>query len=226
MATFRKGSMQADVPHVVNFGNKLLISKVYTLAKDHWNYCSLNKRGEVLLMMIHIFLICLELLLEFISLFFVIVGCLSMLIIFFGPPFVPTPMRVIKDLTQIANISKDDVVIDLGSGDGRMLIYAARQGAMAKGWEINPLLVLWTRLAVRRYRVEKRVKVYLQSYYKADLSDATIVFLYNCPPYLPKLEQKLREELKTGTTIISYQFTCPTLTLTATPKPGIFIYTL
>lgn len=176
--------------------------------------------------MTNTFLVYLELLLQLISIILLIVGCLSMLIIFFGPPFVPTPMRIIKDLIQIANISKDDVVIDLGSGDGRMLIHAARQGAIAKGWEINPLLVLWTRLAAHRYRVGKRVKVHLQNYYKADLSDATIVFLYNFPPHIPKLEQKLKQDLRAGTIVISHKFTFPTLTLTATPKPGIFIYTI
>ena len=153
-------------------------------------------------------------------------GCILLLTFFFGPPFMPTPMSIIKELIQIANISKKDIVIDLGSGDGRMLIYAARQGATAKGWEINPFLILWTRLVVYRYRVGKRVKVYLQNYHKADLSDATVVFLYNLPPHMPKLEQKLQKDLQKGTTIISYKFTLPTLKLTATAKPGIFIYTI
>src|SRR5215813_13054725 len=125
----------------------------------------------------------LDIFLQFLALIIILVGFLFMLIIFFGPPFVPTPMPIIKELIQIANISKKDVVIDLGSGDGRMLIYAARQGAIAKGWEINPLLVLWTRLAVHCYRVSKSTRVYLQNYHKADLSDATVVFLYNFPPH-------------------------------------------
>jgi SAM-dependent methyltransferase len=168
----------------------------------------------------------LEILFQFLALILLVVGCLFMFIIFFGPPFVPTPLPIIKELIQIADISKEDVVIDLGSGDGRMLIYAAQQGARAKGWEINPLLVLWTRLAVHRYRVSKSVRVYLQNYHKADLSDATVVFLYNFPPHLPKLEQKLQKDLRKGTKIVSYKFTFPTLKLTATPKPEIFIYTI
>jgi hypothetical protein len=156
----------------------------------------------------------------------VIGGLILLLTFYFGPPFMPTPMRVIKDLTQIANISKDDVVIDLGSGDGRMLVHSARLGAVAKGWEINPFLVLWTVLFISCYGLGKRAKVHLQNYYKADLSDATVVFLYNLPPHMPKLEQKLRKDLQKGTTIISYKFSFPTLTLTATPKPDIFIYTI
>ena len=75
----------------------------------------------------------LDILLQFLALILVLVGFMFMFIIFLGPPFVPTPLSIIKELIQIANISKKDVVIDLGSGDGRMLIYAARQGAIAKG---------------------------------------------------------------------------------------------
>lgn len=177
--------------------------------------------------MIHDYLLfSLEILLQLIALILALGGLILLLTFFFGPPFMPTPMHIIKDLTQSANISKDDVVIDLGSGDGRMLIHAARQGAIAKGWEINPFLVLWTRLAISCHRLGKRAKVHLQNYYKADLSDATVVFLYNLPPHMPKLEQKLQKELQKGTTIISYKFSFPTLTLTATPKPGIFIYTI
>src|SRR6266576_5053413 len=111
--------------------------------------------------MIYYSMLFLEILLELISLLFIIGGCMLLLTFFFGPLFMPTPMSTIKELIQIANISKKDVVIDLGSGDGRMLIHAARQGATAKGWEINPFLVLWTRFLVHRYRVGKRVKVYL-----------------------------------------------------------------
>ena len=176
--------------------------------------------------MIHYFMLFLELLLDFISLLFVVVGCTLLLTFFIGPPFLPTPMSIIKELIQIANISTNDVVVDLGSGDGRLLIYAARQGATAKGWEINPFLVLWTYLVASRYRVGKRVKVYLQSYHKGDFSDATVVFLFNFPPYMPKLEQKLQRDLQKGTKIISYKFTLPTLKPTEIPKPGIFVYTI
>jgi hypothetical protein len=168
----------------------------------------------------------LELLLELISLLLVIGGCICLFTIFFGPPFIPTPMSLIKELTQIANISQKDVIIDLGSGDGRMLIHAARQGATAKGWEINPFLVLWTRLAIHHYKVGKRATVHLQNYHKANLSDATVVFIYNFPPHMPKLEQKLKQDLQKGTMIISYKFIFSTLELIATPKPDIFIYTI
>jgi SAM-dependent methyltransferase len=176
--------------------------------------------------MTYYFMLFLEILLGLISLLLITGGCMLLLTFFFGPPFLPTPMSVIKELIQIANITKKDVVIDLGSGDGRMLIHAARQGATARGWEINPFLVLWTRLVMLRYRVGERVKVYLQNYYKADLSDATVVFLYHLPLHMPKLERKLQKDLKKGTRIISYKFTLPTLKLTATPRPGIFIYTI
>ena len=174
--------------------------------------------------MIYYSAISLELLLLVIQFVLAAGACFYLFTVFFGAPFIPTPMSIIKELIQIAKISKDDVVADLGSGDGRMLICAARHGAIAKGWEINPLLVLWTCLAARRNRVEKSVTVYLQNYHKADLADATVIFLYGFSPHMPKLEQKLRKDLRKGTKIISYKFTFPTLQPIATPKPGIFIY--
>lgn len=176
--------------------------------------------------MIHYFMISLQILLALIPLILQIAACVYLCTFFFGPPFLPTPMPIIKDLIQIANISKKDVVIDLGSGDGRMLICAARHGAIAKGWEINPFLVFWTRLAARHYRVGKRVTVSLQNYHQADLSDATVVFLYNLSPHMLKLEKKLQKDLQKGTKIISYKFKFPTLEPIETPKPGIFIYTI
>ncbi len=176
--------------------------------------------------MIHYFMLGLEILLTLIPLLFEIIACIYLLTFFFGPPFLPTPMPIVKDLIQIANISKKDVVIDLGSGDGRVLIAAARLGATTRGWEINPLLVLWTRLAAYCYRVDKRVTVLLQNYHKADLTDATVVFLYNLSPHMPKLEQKLLQDLPKGTKIISYKFTFPNLQPIATPKPDIFVYTI
>ncbi len=140
--------------------------------------------------------------------------------------FYTNPYVSDQELTQIANISQKDVVIDLGSGDGRMLIHAARQGATAKGWEINPFLVLWTRLAIHHYKVGKRATVHLKNYHKANLSEATVVFIYNFPPHMPKLEEKLKKDLQKGTTIISYKFIFPTLELIENPKPDIFIYTI
>src|SRR5438046_558049 len=128
-------------------------------------------------------MIILEILLLIIPVFLAIAAFTLMIIFLFGPPFVPTPMPVIRDLIEICKISDTDIVVDLGSGDGRMLVESARRGALAKGWEINPFLVLWTKLYASCFGVGKKVKVYAKSYTTANLCDATVVFLYNLPKY-------------------------------------------
>jgi len=168
------------------------------------------------------------LILEIIALLIPIVLALAalifMIIFLFGPPYVPTPMPVIKQLIQICRISNKDIVVDLGSGDGRMLVEAARQGALSKGWEINPFLVLWTKIYALSFGVGKNVQIYGKSYTSAKLKDATIVFIYNLPRYMPELEKIMKRDLKKGSCIVTYKFTLSTFTNPDNPKPDIYIY--
>lgn len=150
--------------------------------------------------------------------------CYFMAAFFTGAPFVPTPMKVIKEMIAMAKINKKDIVYDLGSGDGRMLIEAAKVGAHAHGWEINPFLASWTRLVASRYGIGKRVKVHYKSYHNADLKKATVVFLYNLPAFLPALEKKFHSELKPGTKIFSYKFPLTTITPNKETESGIYYY--
>lgn len=107
-----------------------------------------------------------------------------------------------------------------------MLIESARKGARSKGWEINPFLVIWTILHAYRCGVSKNVTVYCQTYQKANLDNATVVFLYNIPLFLPALEKKLHRELKPGTRVISYKFPLRKYKLTKQTKSGIYLYTV
>lgn len=150
--------------------------------------------------------------------------CYFMLAFFTGAPFIPTPMKVIREMIKLAKISKNDIVYDLGSGDGRMLIEAARAGAKAHGWEINPFLATWTRLVASRYGIGKQVKVHYKSYHNADLTKATVVFLYNLPAFLPALEKKFHSDLKPGTKIFSYKFPLETIKPRKATLSGIYYY--
>jgi len=157
--------------------------------------------------------------------FFLLLSALTFFYVFlFGPPFVPTPQKTITKLVEFANISKKDVVIDLGSGDGRMLIASAKQGAQTRGWELNPILVLWTNFVAKRQGVGNRVKVYQKNYMNADVTDATVIFLYTFIKPMALLEKKLTKELKKGSKIISYKFTFPNLKPIKHPEPDIYIY--
>lgn len=130
---------------------------------------------------------------------------------FTGAPFVPTPTRVINDVFLLANLKKDMIFIDLGAGDGRVLIAAAKKGVIAKGWEINPLLVLWAKLKILLAGLPNQAHIYWNDYRRVNLSEADSIFLYGISGHMAEIEEKLKNELKIGTTVISYVFPLPTI---------------
>lgn len=145
---------------------------------------------------------------------------------FFGPPFVPTPKYIVIEMLTLAKTNKKDVVIDLGSGDGVVLIQAAKMGAHAKGWETNPFLVVITLIKARLLNLNKKIEVHNKSYQKAVLKDATIIFCYNLPKFMKKISKKMKKELPKNAKVISYKFPIPGLHLDKKTQSGIFLYTL
>lgn len=122
-------------------------------------------------------------------------------------PYVPTPDEVVLKMLRIAGVIKDDVVYDLGSGDGRLVITAAKQfGARGVGVEINPQLIQESNRKASSAGVSDRVKFIEQDLFQADLSEATVVTLYLLPEVNLKLRPKLLRELKPGTRLVSHQF--------------------
>lgn len=106
------------------------------------------------------------------------------------------------------SLPKDALVIDLGSGDGKILQIAARKGYKTIGYEINPILWLQSSIRLRRY---PRAKVKLKSFWYADVSEADLVFTFLATRYMPKLEDKLEREMKPGSYFASYVFALPNL---------------
>lgn len=122
-------------------------------------------------------------------------------------PYVPTPQKVVARMLEVANVSEDDVVYDLGSGDGRIVITAAKQfGARGVGVEIDPQLVEKARANAREAGVADRVEFRQGDMFKTDLSDATVVTLYLFPEINIKLRPKLFTELDPGDRVVSHDF--------------------
>lgn len=121
-------------------------------------------------------------------------------------PYVPTPNSVVQAMLKLANVSNRDVVYDLGSGDGRIPIAAAKIGASAVGIEINPKLVQQCQENAKKAGVSDRVQCLQQDLFQTDLKKATVVTLYLLPEINQKLYPKLLKELKPGTRIISHAF--------------------
>jgi predicted RNA methylase len=126
--------------------------------------------------------------------------------------FVPTPQEVVDVMLKLAKVTKDDVVYDLGSGDGRIPITAAKvYGARAVGIDIDPERIrdanenLKTTAAADR-TIISRVKFLNQDLFTTDISEATVVTLYLLPSLNLKLLPKLNKELKPGTRVVSHAF--------------------
>jgi 16S rRNA G966 N2-methylase RsmD len=121
-------------------------------------------------------------------------------------PFVTTPETVTRAMLDIANVGRNDFVIDLGSGDGRIVIEAAkRYGARGLGVDIVPDLVRTSRENAKAAGVEKQVEFREQDLFETDLAKATVVTMYLLPEFNMKLRPKLLE-LKAGTRVVSHDW--------------------
>lgn len=122
-------------------------------------------------------------------------------------PFVPTPDYIVEQMLSAAKVTKNDVLYDLGSGDGRILFTAAESfGARAVGIEINSSLVEMSRQRIAELELGDRVKVVQNDLLAADLSEATVVTVYLLSSTNEQLKPKLEAELKPGSRVVSHDF--------------------
>ncbi len=143
-----------------------------------------------------------------------------------GAPWVPTTMREVNKMLQLANVGHNDLVYDLGCGDGRTIVTAARRyGARAVGVEIDPLRYLWCQLLITVLGLRGRVKIIFGDFFNQDLSDADVVTCYLLQNTNEKLEGKFKQELQPGTRIVSHDFTFPGLQLVGSDtKDSLYLY--
>ncbi|HTN27481.1 MAG TPA: methyltransferase domain-containing protein [Burkholderiales bacterium] len=122
-------------------------------------------------------------------------------------PYVPSPQSVVTDMLKLANVSEKDFVIDLGSGDGRIVLTAAKVfGARGFGVEIQEKLVKLANEAAQKEGIADRVKFINQDLFKTDISQATVLTMYLLPNTVNMLSDKLLTELRPGTRIISHDY--------------------
>ena len=122
-------------------------------------------------------------------------------------PYVPTPPEIVTEMLRGAGVGPSDLVYDLGSGDGRIVIAAARDfGARGVGIELDPRLIRDGQDAAVKAGVSDRVTFVWKDIFDVDLSPATVVTIYLFPEVNVRLEPKLKRELRPGTRIVSHQF--------------------
>jgi uncharacterized protein (TIGR03000 family) len=145
-------------------------------------------------------------------------------------PFVPTPQDVVDKMLELAAVKKDDVVYDLGCGDGRIVVTAAKKyGCKATGFDIDPVRVKESRANVTKNEVEKLATIERKDLYEVDLKPASVVTLYLLPEVNIKLIPQL-EKLKAGSRIVSHDFSLgdfkPKQTVTLTSKDDMRKHTI
>jgi SAM-dependent methyltransferase len=123
-------------------------------------------------------------------------------------PFVPTPVNVVRRMLKLAAVGPDDVVYDLGCGDGRILFMAIEEfeAERAVGYDINPSMVEPLQAKIENSGLEDRIEVVNANFFKVDLSSPSVVTLYLTTSGNSKLRPKLEEELHEGARVVSHDF--------------------
>lgn len=144
-----------------------------------------------------------------------------------GAPFVPSTNTVAKKMVELAHLRKGDHITDLGSGDGRLLFLAAKDGAYARGFEINPFLTLVANIRAFVSPYRHIVHTETRNFWRADIHDVDVLFIYLLPWRMEILEKKLLRECRPGTRIVSNSFIFPHIPCTAKDETNhVYVFTV
>lgn len=122
-------------------------------------------------------------------------------------PYVPTPQEVVDRMLELARVGKNDVLYDLGCGDGRIVVTAAKaRGARGTGIDLNPVRIAEAKENAKKAGVADRARFKVGDLFETDVSQATVVTLYLLPSVNVKLRPRLWQQLKVGTRVVSHAF--------------------
>lgn len=150
----------------------------------------------------------------------IVVFCFGFVLLF-GAPFLPTLKPQIAAALELLNLKQGQTMLELGCGDGRVLVAAAQAGLKAVGYELNPILAVIARLRTWRYR--RQVRVVWGDYWQASWPAAEGVFGFILPRYMSKLHKKVIQYPHRPIRIASYAFTIPEKKPTKV-RQGVFLY--
>lgn len=142
-----------------------------------------------------------------------------------GGWFAPTPKKRVDEILGLVKVKKGGLLVDIGSGDGRFLIAAAKRGIKSLGFEINPYFYILSLILVKLNKVDNKAQVKLANFWQQDLSSASLVCVF-IPLYHKKLEYKFRKELGKGTFVVTYLTNFPNWKPIKTTASGIYLYQL
>lgn len=129
---------------------------------------------------------------------------------FWGAPYAPLGKKKIEKLLTLLEVKPGETAIDLGSGDGRIVIALAKKGAIAHGYELNPLLALWSKWKIKREKLDGKAYIHWGDFWKEDLSQFDIITIYLTTHAQKKLEKKLFTEVSPAARVGVNYFHFPT----------------
>ncbi len=142
-------------------------------------------------------------------------------VVLVGAPYLPTLGPQIKAALELADLQAGDTLLELGCGDGKVLIAAARQGINVVGYELNPLLVIVSWLRTRRYR--KQVRIIWGDFWQKTWPPADAIFVFLLSKYMSKLNNKVVRYANHPVSLVSFAFQIPDLPPTK-EKAGVYLY--
>ncbi len=143
--------------------------------------------------------------------------------VLYGPVFIPSKNEDLETMIELANIKLKEKVVDLGSGDGKVVIELAKRGIRADGFENSPTLVFSSRKRIEKLGMSDKITIHFQDFWKADFSQYDVVMMYTSQDTMEKLEKRILEQLKPGSRVVSNTFEFPNWKM-ATKKGKIFLY--
>ncbi len=142
-------------------------------------------------------------------------------VLIFGAPYLPTLKKQIKLALDLAQLKPGQTLLELGSGDGRVMRAAAKRGFQVVGYELNPLLVVFSKITTWRYR--KLVKIHWQNFLTTDWPEADAIFIFGLARIMPKVDELVVARAKKPVRLVSFTFQIPGKK-PATTSEGLFVY--
>ena len=141
-------------------------------------------------------------------------------VLLFGAPYLPILKLQLKTAFELLDLKPGDHLLELGCGDGKVLIAAAQQGIRVTGYELNPLLAFIAWVRTRRYR--KLVKVVWGNFWSVKLPTTDAIFVFLLPKYMTKLDKKIMQECSRPCKLVSFAFQIPGKR--GKSRDGVFLY--
>lgn len=140
-----------------------------------------------------------------------------------GAPYLPTLKDQVRAAFDLAGLKPGDTILELGCGDGRVLIEAANRGLKAVGYELNPILYLFCLIRTRKFRRQGKIKVVLGDFWGRAWPEAQAVYVFLLPRLMDKLDRKISADAPKGIKVVSFAFKFPKRQ-PAKEQAGVFLY--